>query len=82
MCMAGMGETCNYVAVYRVEAAVRIGLTNPACTSNANEWLPNRKTIEPKKIKDLDFSQEDFGQRERERKKETISSLTKKEVMV
>ena len=77
--MSGMGETCTHVAaaMYRVEAAVRIGLNNPACTSNANEWLPNRKTIEPKNIKDLDTSRDDFGQRG---KKETISSFTKKEV--
>ena len=56
--MAGMGETCNHVAAAtdRVEAAVRIGLTNPACASNANEWLPSRKIIEPKKMKYLDFS--------------------------
>ena len=29
--MAGIGETCNYVAaaVYRVEDVVRIGLTSP-----------------------------------------------------
>ena len=78
-CMTGIGETCNHVAaaMYCFEAAVRIGLTNPACASNASEWLPNRKTIEPKKIKDLDFSQEDFGQSE---KKEIISRLTKKEI--
>ena len=57
--MVGMGETYNHVAaaIYRVEAAVRIGLTNTTCRSNANEWLPNQKTIEPKKTKDLDFSQ-------------------------
>ena len=30
----GTGETCNHVAT--VEAAVRNGLTTPACTSNAN----------------------------------------------
>ena len=54
--------------MYRVEAAVRIGLTNPTCTSIANEWLPNRKTIELKEIKDLDFNREDFGQKgEKER---------------
>ena len=53
--------------MYHVEIAVRIGLTNPASTSNANEWLPNQKTIEPKKIKDLDFSQEDFGSRGKKR---------------
>ena len=78
--MPGMGETCTHVAaaMYRVEAAVRIGLNNPACcTSNANERLPNRKTIEPKKVKDVDFSRDDFGQIG---KKETISSFTEKEV--
>ena len=44
--MAVIEETCNHVAaaMYRVEAAVQIGLANPACTSSANEWLPNRKT--------------------------------------
>ena len=75
--MARMGEICNHVAaaMYRVEAAVRIGLTNPSCTSNANEWLPNRRTIEPKKIKDLDFSREDFGQRG---KKKTLVASPKK----
>ena len=58
MCTAVMGETYNHVAsaMYRVEAAVRISLTNPVCRSNANEWLLNRETTEPKKIKDLDFS--------------------------
>ena len=78
-CMAGIGETCNHVAaaMYYFEAAVRISLTNPACASNASEWLPNRKTIEPKKKKDLDFSREDFGQRE---KKEIISRLTQKKI--
>ena len=61
--MASMGETYNHVAagMYCVEAAVRIGLTNTVCTSNAKVWLPNGKTIEPKKIKDLNFSREDFG---------------------
>ena len=63
--MSGMGETCNHLAAAMcvVETAVRIGLTNPACTSNDNEWLPNPKTIESKKIKDLDFNREDFVQR-------------------
>ena len=33
-CMAGMmGHSCNHVAavMYRIEAAVRNGLTNPSC---------------------------------------------------
>ena len=60
-----MGETCNHypAAVYRVEAAVRIGLTSTACTNNGSERLPNRKTNKPKKIKDLYFSREDFDLR-------------------
>ena len=54
--MAGMGETGNHVAaaMYRVEASVQIDLTNPACASNANWWMPNQKTIELLKL--LDFS--------------------------
>ena len=36
--MASMGEICNHVAaaMYHVEAAVWIGLTNSACASNVN----------------------------------------------
>ena len=77
MCIAGMGETCSHVvaAIYRVESAVRIGLTNPAYTSNANEWVPDRKTNELKKIKDLDFSREDFCQRGK--KRASVASQTK-----
>ena len=39
--MADIGETCNHAAaaVYHVEAADGVGLTNPTCTSNANKWL-------------------------------------------
>ena len=37
----------------------------------------NRKTIEPKKKKDLDFSREDFGQREK-KKKRPLVALPKK----
>ena len=64
-CMAGMSQTCNHVAsaLFRIEAAVRLGLTNPACTSIPSEWLPNRKEVTWKKVKNMDFSREDFGQR-------------------
>ena len=48
-CMAGMSETCNHVAaaMFRIEGAVRLGLTNPASTSTANEWLPCHKEVAP-----------------------------------
>ena len=51
--MVGMGETCNHVvaAIYRGEAAVRIGLTNTACTSNASKWLPIEKLLNRKRKK-------------------------------
>ena len=64
-CMAGMSQTCNHVAsaMFRIEAAVRHGFTNPACTSLPSEWLPNRKKVTWKKVKDMDFSREDFAQR-------------------
>ena len=52
-CMAGMGQSCNHVAaaMYSIEAAVRNGLTNPSCTSTANQCLPIHEDIQPMKIK-------------------------------
>ena len=47
--VASMDQSCNHVAdpMYRIEAAVRNGLTNSSCTSTANQWLPNHKGIQP-----------------------------------
>ena len=71
-CTNGMSQVCNHIAaaLYRMESAVRNGLTNPACTSKANEWLPGSKKISeiPGKIKDLMFVREDFGTRGKKRK--------------
>ena len=63
--MAGMGETCNHVAAAMSpeDAAVRTCVTNLSYSSSANEWLPFKKDIEPKKIKDSNFDREDFTQR-------------------
>ena len=46
--------------MYRIEAAVRNGLTNPACTSSANERLPCHQEVASVKIKNLNFNREDF----------------------
>ena len=56
-CMAGMSATCNHVAaaLFRIEAA--------SSTSNSSEWLPNRKDVNPVKIKNLCLSRDDFGKR-------------------
>ena len=61
--MAGMSETCNHVAaaMFRIEAAVRLGLRNPACTSSTNEWFPCHKEVAPVKVKNMNFNREDFG---------------------
>ena len=77
-CMAGMGQTCNHIAaaLFRIEAVVRLGLTNPSCTSKPNEWLPCRKDVAPTKVKNIDFSREDFGQRGK--KKRPLVSTPKK----
>ena len=58
-----MSATCNHVAalLFRVEAAVRLGLTNPSCTTKTCEWFPNRKNVQATKVKDLYFSRDDFG---------------------
>jgi len=61
--------TCmgNHIAaaLFRVEAAIRLGLNNPACTTKACEWLPNRKAVEPVKIKNMNLNRENFGKRGR-----------------
>ena len=64
-CMAGLSQTCNHIAasLFRIEAAVRNGLTNPACTSEKSEWLPNRGEVAPQKVADMNFNRDDFGQR-------------------
>ena len=77
-CMAGMGKTCNIVAagLFRIESMVRLGLTNPSCTSKPNEWLPCRKEVTPMKVKDINFNRDDFNRRGR-RAKSLISTPKK-----
>ena len=48
-CMAGMGQSCNHVAaaMYRIEAAVRNGLTNlPVPAQQINDFQTTR-TLNP-----------------------------------
>ena len=74
-CMAGMGETCNHVTsfIYFVEAVDSSNRFDQFCLYKQMPMCgcQNQKTIEPKKIKYLDFSRRDFGQ---------SSSLTENEV--
>ena len=70
--MAGMGQSCNHVAaaMFRVEAAVRNGLTNPSCTSSSNKSLPCKKEVEPSKVKNLNFNREGFGDSGKQKRSE------------
>ena len=78
-CMAGMSQTCNHVAaaLFRLEMASRMGLNNPACTSQACSWLPNTKPVEPMKVKDMKFGRSDFGKRGKKAKPDLNASPRK-----
>ena len=87
-CMNGMVQTCNHAAaaLFRVEAAVRNGLTNPSCTSAPNKWLPTRGEVLPSKVKDIVFNRDDFAQRGKKKRplcsvysKESIQSIAKQQ---
>ena len=56
-------------ALFRVETAMRLELTNLACTTKACELLPNKNDVQPLKIKDLNFSRDNFAKREKKKKK-------------
>ena len=62
-CMAGFLQTCSHVAaaLFRIKAAVRMGLNSPFSTSKPCEWLPNIKDVTPVKIKGLKVSRCNFG---------------------
>ena len=78
-CMDGIGQSCNHVAaaMYRIEASVRNGLTNPSCTSTANYWFPNHKDVQPMKVEYMNFGREDFCQRGK-KKLPSVSTPKKK----
>ena len=69
-----MSEICNHVAalLFRVDAAVTLGLTNPACTSKPNDWLPNRTEVKPAKIEDIIFDRHKF-EKTKKKKRSMVS---------
>ncbi len=57
-CMAGLGESCSHIGapLFKVEAAVRAGLTKRACTDDACKWnVDLMKKIEPTEIAKINF---------------------------
>ena len=79
-CTAGLLGTCNHVAglLFRVEAAVLIGVTRPACTSMLTSWnVPSKKKqIIPGRIKDFLFKSESCSKKSLEL--DTVDRLKKK----
>ncbi|XP_057306788.1 uncharacterized protein LOC130644983 isoform X2 [Hydractinia symbiolongicarpus] len=52
-CMAGLGETCSHVAatLYKIEAAVRLGLTTQTPTDVPCQWNQNfTKDVNPSPV--------------------------------
>ena len=65
-----MGSSCNHIAaaLFRMEAAMKLGLCNPACTTQPCKWLPNRTEVQPSKIKDMNLNRDDFSKRQKQTK--------------
>ena len=54
-----MGEACSHIAaiLFKIEAAVRLGLNDPACTSKTCVWNQHyRKKVEVTTAEAIDFS--------------------------
>ena len=62
---------------WNVQSCYFTGLTNPSCTSSANECLPCRRDIEPTKIKESNLDIEDFAQHGK-KKRPLVASPKKK----
>jgi hypothetical protein len=60
-----LGGSCAHITAmfFRIEAAIRSGVTNPACTSQPCTWtVPAQKTqIEPQSVRDMIFKAAKFN---------------------
>ena len=65
-CAAGLSQTCNHVAamLFRVEAAVQAGFTNPTCTSQKSQWnVPKDDTfIKATPISEIEIEVHKYGE--------------------
>ena len=55
-CMAGLGEACSHIAalLFKIEAAVKLGLTAASSTSKACQWNATyRQSVDPIPLCDL-----------------------------
>ena len=71
-CMADMSETCNHVAALLFRMNVLMNEYNkPSCTDRSCTWnkLPNRSEVVRRKIKDIEFSRDNFDKKKKKKKK-------------
>eukprot|EP00111_Clytia_hemisphaerica_P001069 TCONS_00003065-protein len=78
-CMGGMISTCNHVsaALFRLETALRLGLSNPACTATPNDWLPNRSEVTPCKISNMNLNRDDIRKRGKKQQRKLLATSKK-----
>ena len=75
--MGGIAQTCNHVtaALFRIEAAIRMGLTNPYCIATVCEWLPNNKLVKITKMKDLKLGRASSGKQSKNNQSSTLHQI-------
>ncbi len=76
-CTAGHSQSCNHVMalLYKVEHAVSKGYTDPSCTSVPCMWNnQTQREVQPKKIKDLRFREDNRVDVDKETPKRELSS--------
>ncbi|KAL5021765.1 hypothetical protein ScPMuIL_000920 [Solemya velum] len=87
-CTAGMLGSCNHIAgmLFRVEAAVKTGMTKPTCTSQISTWnVPSKKiTMKPLRVSDASWTKDHYKKTGSSRKpsldaKKSFTPLTKQQ---
>ncbi|XP_065909342.1 uncharacterized protein [Dysidea avara] len=81
-CKAGLGEVCSHIAaiLFKVETAVRLGLTKPSCTStscNWNNWY--KENINPAEVRNINFVKPKHSSKRKQTCSEFTSSAKKQQ---
>ncbi|XP_053389785.1 uncharacterized protein LOC128552753 isoform X2 [Mercenaria mercenaria] len=80
-CTAGMMGSCNHIAgvLFRMEYAVKTGMTRPTSTSKACEWtVPKKKTtVKMGKARDFTWKKAKYTQLPRNKDKENETNIKK-----
>ena len=67
--MASMGLICNHIAAALCRISYEAGTDKCSMCGKTCEWLPNRKNVNPIKIKYVDLNRQDFCKREKKVKR-------------